>query len=86
MQQATATEITKHAGDCTKAFGRFDQKCPRCRELIAGAPRRSSPKWDAVKRMRNEDERRTLGVRSHFAPGGGHSRGCCGPVCTFGDY
>ena len=31
---------TTHSHDCRKAFGRFDASCPRCRELMAGAPRR----------------------------------------------
>ncbi len=38
-KKTTATG-TKHSDDCSAAFGRKDQDCPRCRELLAGAPAR----------------------------------------------
>jgi hypothetical protein len=32
-----------HSKACTAAFGRFDKRCPRCLELVHGAPAR--PGW-----------------------------------------
>lgn len=67
---------------------RFGQKfdgCPRCDELKAVA--------EPVSRSRGRAERGRTGgypttreINAHFAPGGPHSRGTCGPVCTFGDW
>jgi hypothetical protein len=54
-------------------------ECPRCDELHSGAKPRTSH------RQRNEDIDR-LAREAHFAPGGPHARGTCGPVCTFGDW
>lgn len=34
------TTQTKHSEGCKKAFNRLDADCPRCRELLAGAPAR----------------------------------------------
>ena len=61
-------------------FGRRIAGCPRCAELAAGAaPRR----WHRDPRMY---VRVNADVLAHFAPGGPHERGACGPVCTFGDW
>jgi hypothetical protein len=42
------------------------------------------PGWRSNRR--EADAMRCAAIRAHFAPGGPHSRGACGPVCTFGDW
>lgn len=77
---------TKHGAQCVMAFGRKSPLgvCPRCDELTAGAAPRAA-QYDYGRKAR--EERRTLaGIAAHFAPGGPHARGLCGPVCTFGDW
>lgn len=62
-------------------FGRHVDDCLRCQELKEGA-----------KPVRWNTRRDTGGyptgpeISQHFAPGGPHASGSCGPVCTFGDY
>jgi len=57
-------------------FGRKVAGCPRCGELVAGAPvvrwRQSSKQADA---------QRCREIRAHNCKASG-----CGPVCTFGDW
>lgn len=84
----------EHAADFVKhtcrngrgpAYGRLAKTgtCPRCDELRAGATPREAPATVQLARRRQADEadydRR---VRDHFAPGGPHATGACGPVCT----
>lgn len=57
-------------------FGRKDPLCPRCQELLAGAPAR---RWAGAKR-REVEARFARSVRDHRCAVAG-----CGPVCTFGD-
>lgn len=71
------------------AFGRLAPagQCPRCDELHAGAaPREAHPAIKAVQRRRDQEELSSSELRAHFAPGSPHSRGHCGPVCTFGQW
>lgn len=71
---------TKHTHPVV--FGRKVAGCPRCVELANGAP---PVRWSISNAKRNE----ALFVdacKAHFAPGGPHSQGKCGPVCTFGDW
>jgi hypothetical protein len=75
---------TKHGADCVMAFGRKSPAgvCLRCDELTAGsAPRESWHKNHFAREAAKLDS-----IRAHFAPGSPHSRGACGPVCTFGDW
>ena len=65
------------------SFGRKTPGCPRCDELIAGAAPVTQP-WRETRKQ--EDARRSASIAAHFAPGGRHARGDCGPVCTFGDW
>lgn len=64
-------------------FGRHVDGCPRCTELANGA--------EPVRWNRSRDRQNTGGyptdreINAHFAPGSPHSRGACGPVCTFGE-
>lgn len=71
----------KHKADCQMSFGRKDPSCPRCVELLAGAPPR---RWRGTDR-KADDVRRTREIRDHFASEK-HRSGKCGPVCTFGDW
>jgi len=72
---------TKHTCGGPK-FGRKTPGCPRCDELIAGAAPRAG--WGDRKRA--QESQRNREIRAHFAPGGPHARGLCGPVCTAFDY
>lgn len=62
-------------------FGRKTKGCPRCDELLAGA---KPVKW-ACNYVEKAGESRAR-IAAHFAPGGPHATGKCGPVCTFGDW
>jgi hypothetical protein len=69
------------------AWGRKTPGCPRCDELLAGAPPRDVPaRLRGLVRQREMDEQSDRARREHFAPGGPHARGDCGPVCTAFDY
>jgi hypothetical protein len=63
-------------------FGKTVDGCPRCEELKAGAEPVS---WSSGRQARVEAMQRRA-HQDHFAPGGPHARGACGPVCTFGDW
>lgn len=73
---------TRHSDTCRKAFRNYDLTCPRCRELASGAPARNG--WGSVRRQ--QEQMQCVSIRNHFAPGGPHAMGLCGPVCTFGDW
>jgi hypothetical protein len=67
-------------------FGRKTPGCPRCDELLAGAPART-PAWvEALQRRQENDAQDRRWHAEHFAPGGPHATGACGPVCTYGDW
>ncbi len=74
--------MTKHKDGCRRFFKRLDMTCARCKELAAGASRRT---WNSHK-TKNGQAMRSKEISDHFAPGSPHSRGECGPVCTFGDW
>jgi hypothetical protein len=58
-------------------FGRRETGCPRCDELVAGAP---VVKWAGT--LRREDEaRQVAAIRAHRCDVSG-----CGPVCTAFDW
>lgn len=61
-------------------FGRKTRGCPRCDELLAGAP---AVKWSPSRHQR--DMERSAEIRSHFTSYK-HLSGGCGLVCTFGDW
>ncbi|RBM05656.1 hypothetical protein [Streptomyces sp. PT12] len=64
-------------------FGKKVDGCPRCDELKAGAePVRQEWRGQAAR----DEEMRRRSHEAHFAPGGPHATGQCGPVCTFGDW
>lgn len=78
-QQSTTTKHTCGG----PVFGRKTPGCPRCDELSAGA---SPVTWDWAERSRRNAELDRQAVSQHFASGGPHARGACGPVCTFMDW
>ena len=75
MCNTTTTTTTSHADDCRMAFGRKDPNCPRCMELLNGAPARSG--W-------NNRNRRAESRASHARRLAMHccKRSGCGPICT----
>lgn len=69
------------------AWGKKTPGCPRCDELLAGAAPREAPAWVGRVQRRQQDERDYDRRREeHFAPGGPHATGACGPVCTAFDW
>lgn len=73
--------MTKHKEDCKMAFGRKDLTCQRCVELLNGA---KPVVWANTRKANARIDR--LALDAHFAAGGPHATGKCGPVCTFGDW
>jgi hypothetical protein len=74
------TTTTKHT--CGgPAFGRKTPGCPRCDELLAGAPAIQQP-W---RKRESDDQRRCREIHEHFTSYR-HRSGGCGPVCTFGEW
>lgn len=76
----------KHSAECKRVFGRYDANCPRCKELMAGARPREGWQREYYARQAQRDAQREAAVQAHFAPGGPHAQGLCGPVCTFGEW
>ncbi len=68
--------MLKHSETCNMAFGRKDETCPRCQELIAGAKPRS---WGPSRKM--QDARHAADIRAHDC-----AKSRCNVVCTFGDW
>lgn len=66
----------QHKLDCKMAFGRKDITCPRCQELLEGAPIRS---WGLNRKA--EENRRLAEIRAHDC-----RKSNCGPVCTAFDW
>ncbi len=58
-------------------FGRKTPGCPRCDELLAGAP---AVVWSGQRKAQMEAEQ-IRAIRAHNCKTSG-----CGPVCTFGDW
>lgn len=73
---------TRHDARCEMSFGRPKATgCPRCAELLAGAPARQ---WAGQRTMAIEREQ-VQAIRAHFTSAR-HLSGGCGPVCTFGEW
>lgn len=69
-----------------RAFGRRAAGCPRCAELAAGAPARNGWQQDYFAAKAHNERVAKLSREAHYAPGGPHATGKCGPVCTFNDW
>jgi len=78
--------MIKHKTDCEMAFGRKDKSCPRCQELLKGATPRKGWQTGFFTQREQEAKQRSAAIKAHFAPGGKHDRGECGPVCTAFDW
>lgn len=61
-------------------------ECPRCDELRDGAEPRTLGWIESKNRREADDARQSRDMAEHFAPGGPHQRGDCGPVCTKFDW
>ena len=72
---------TKHSPSCNMAFGRKDANCPRCQELLKGAPAREG--WQG-KYFSRKAEQEALFRRSLATHNCKSAR--CAIVCTFGDW
>ena len=68
---------TKHKIDCKMAFGKKDETCPRCRELLNGAAPRKS--WHAAVLQKETDFK--LRLKNHDCKASN-----CGIVCTAFDW
>jgi hypothetical protein len=77
---------TKHSSDCQMSFGRKDPNCPRCQELFSGAAPRAGWQKAYFSKKAADDAQRHAAIKAHFAPGGKHALGLCGPVCTAFDW
>ena len=72
----------KHSCENEGAFGRYEpDTCERCQQLVDGAPRRTRPRIEAIKRLKREEERRNRDIENHNC-----ERSNCGPVCTAFDW
>lgn len=78
----------KHGADCSMSFGRPSPAgdCARCDELRSGAAPRAGWQGAYYERKQREERQWSESLAQHFAPGGPHDSGKCGPVCTFGDW
>lgn len=68
---------TLHKSDCRMSFGRKDNTCPRCLELISGAKPRAG--WNDAAIARAKQFSRELAAHDCVESN-------CSIVCTFGDY
>jgi hypothetical protein len=64
----------KHSDECTMHFGHKDLNCPRCAEMLAGAPSRSGWQKSYYSRKAQEEKSLRAAIAEHFAPGGEHDR------------
>lgn len=58
-------ETLKHKDDCIMSFGRKDPTCPRCQELIAGAPARAGWQKQYFAKKKRDDEMTLRAIRGH---------------------
>ncbi len=80
MKTEKTTKHTCNSGN-GPVFGRKTIGCPRCDELLAGAP---AVKWN-IRDKRAEEYARSEAIHAHFASHE-HRSGKCGPCCTFGEW
>lgn len=69
--------MTKHSNTCNMSFGRKDDTCPRCRELIAGDAPRKGWQADYYARKKLEATRFARALKSHDCKAHG-----CHSVCV----
>jgi hypothetical protein len=55
----------KHSNDCKMAFGKKDAECPRCAEMLAGAPARSGWQKDFYDIKKRADAMEKAAIKAH---------------------
>lgn len=60
-----------HSVDCKMRFGRFDPLCPRCQQMMHGAPPRSG--WQAEYHRNKAKQKASRSSRLQFGFFNGHS-------------
>lgn len=73
--------MTNHKPDCKMSFGRKDSSCPRCQELIQGAPARDGWQKQYFSKKKKEEADRILAIRNHNCTTSG-----CAPICVAFDW
>lgn len=75
----------KHSHECKMAFGKKDAQCPRCIELLNGAPARDGWQKDHYAMQKSLAEVEKASTENHL-----HTCKICKGlekgVCTFGEY
>lgn len=74
-----------HSHNCRMAFGRKDKTCPRCVEMMTGAPARSGWQNDYYKIKAQNDKIAADAIAHHFKTCK-ICNGVTSGVCTWGDY
>ena len=72
---------TKHNRACQRVFGRYDKTCPRCLELMQGAPARNGWQTSYFAAKAENERGELVAIKNHDCKKSG-----CAPVCTFGDW
>ncbi len=86
VDPAPLAALARHRDSVTSALMKF---CDDYQKERPGMGPSFSDMVQEVYRLtcKAEEERSHLAsIAAHFAPGSPHSRGHCGPVCTFGDW
>ncbi len=79
--------MTKHKADCKMVFGRKDDTCPRCIEMLNGSPPRDGWQKYYYSKKKRDELNRLAAIKYHFTdPNSPHNQGKCGPVCTAFDW
>jgi len=73
--------MTKHKPDCKMVFGKKDPSCPRCQELLNGAPPRDGWQKSYYRTKALNDAIWKKALAEHDCKKAG-----CMPICTFGDW
>lgn len=66
----------KHSNECKMAFGKKDHECPRCVEMLNGAPARSGWQKDYYETKKIAEENRLRHIKNHKCTEK------CGFICT----
>lgn len=70
-----------HSAQCQMTFGRKDENCPRCQELLNGAAPRAGWQKKYFEQKKRTEEMELAAIRSHDC-----KKSNCSVVCTFGDW
>lgn len=91
MAQTESTPVDRHTCTTTGKALPFGRKapigqCPRCDALRNGAEAKTGWGNRSAAVQAHNDRIDALRRAAHFAPGGPHATGQCGPVCTAFDW